>query len=76
MKWRYIKEGDPDLVGRRYAARVLGNGATAKKWKSSYLIDGMFEPTDVKVDTETSGIKVYEFPNGGINPYQFLDLQR
>ena len=29
VKWRYIKEGDPDLVGRRYAARVLAH----YRWK-------------------------------------------
>ena len=76
VKWRYIEEGAPDLIGRRYAERVMGNRETAKKWKSSYLIDGMFEPTVVNVDTEALGIKVYEFPYGGIDPNQFLDLPR
>ena len=76
VKWRYIEEGDPDLVGRRYAGRVSGDGDTAKKWQSLYLTDRMFERTDVTHDTEASGIKIYEYPDGGIDPYKFLDLTR
>ena len=76
VEWRYIEEGDPDLVGRRYAGRIMGDGETAEKWQSLYLTDRMFERTDVKNDPEVSGIKIYEYPDGGIDPYQFLDLPR
>lgn len=76
VQWRYIEEGDPDLVGRRYAGRVMGDGETAEKWQSLYLTERMFERTDVKNDPEVSGIKIYEYPDGGIDPYQFLDLPR
>ena len=76
VKWRTIEEGGPNLVGRRYAGRVMGDGNTAKKWQSLYLIDGGFEPTDVNKNIDTSGIKVYEYPDGGIDPYKFLDLPR
>ena len=76
VEWRYIEEGDPDLVGQRYAGRVMGDGDTAKKWQSLYLTDRMFERTDVTHDTEVSGIKIYEYPDGGIDPYKFLDLPR
>ena len=76
VQWRYIEEGDPDLVGRRYAGRVMGDGETAEKWQSLYLTERMFERTDVKNDPEVSGIRIYEYPDGGIDPYQFLDLPR
>ncbi len=76
VQWRYIEEGDPDLVGRRYAGRVMGDGETAKKWQSLYLTERMFERTDIKNDPEVSGIRIYEYPDGGIDPYQFLDLPR
>ncbi len=76
VKWHYIQKGDPDLVGRRYAERVMGDGNAAKMWESLYLTTGMFERTDIKNDIEASGIKVYEYPDGGIAPYKFLDLPR
>ena len=76
VKWRTIEEGDPEFAGRRYASRVMGNGDTAEKWKTSYLIDGTFEPTNVNKNIDTSGIKVYEYPHGGIAPDKFLDLPR
>ena len=76
VEWRYIEEGDPDLVGQRYAGRVMGDGETAEKWLSLYLTDRMFERTDVTHDTKVSGIKIYEYPDGGIDPYKFLDLTR
>lgn len=60
VQWRYIEEGDPDLIGQRYAYRVMGNENTAEKWRSSYLVDGMFEPTDMDNDTESLDIIVYE----------------
>ena len=76
VKWRHIEEGDPDLVGRRYAGRVTGDRNTGEMWQSLYLTDRMFERTDVFQDTTTSGIKVYEYPDGGIDPYKFLELPR
>ncbi len=87
VKWRYIEEGDPNLVGRRYAGRVKGDGETAEKWRSLYLGERMFERTDVapdeiekasgiKVYVYPDGIKVYEYPDGGIDPYKFLGLPR
>ena len=76
VQWRYIEEGDPEFIGRRYASRIMGNGDTAEKWESSYLIDGWYEPTDVDNDNEALDIKVYEYPDGGIAPYKFLELPR
>ncbi len=76
VRWCTIEEGDPDLVGRRYAGSVMGDGDTAEKWESSFLIDGWYEPIDVNSDIAASGIKVYEYPDGGINPYNFLELPR
>ncbi len=78
VKWHTIgqREGDPNFVGRRYASLIIGDPTTAKKWESSYLIDSMFEPTEVDNDNEASDIMVYEYPDGGIDPYKFLDLPR
>ena len=60
VKWHKIeeREGDPDFVGQRYASLIMGDPNTGKKWESSYLIDSMFERTDVNKDIEASGIKV------------------
>ena len=78
VKWHKIeeRERDPDYVGRRYASLIMGDPNTCKKWESSYLIDRMFEPTDANNDIEALGIKVYEYPDGGIDPYKYLDLPR
>ncbi len=76
VQWHYVEEGPPEFVGRRYAERIMGDGAAAEKWKSSHLTDQGFEPIDVNSDIEASDIKVYEYPDGGIAPYQFLDLPR
>ncbi|MDE0637633.1 MAG: hypothetical protein OXI43_17485 [Candidatus Poribacteria bacterium] len=54
----------------------MGNPDTTEKWKSANLTDQGFERTDVNSDFETSDIKVYEYPDGGIDPYKFLDLPR
>lgn len=74
VQWHYVEEGPPEYVGQRYATRVMGAPNTAEKWKSSYLTEFSFERTDKNI--ETSGIKVYEYPDGGIDPYNFLDLPR
>ncbi len=76
VKWVTIEEGDPKLVGRRYPGRVMGDGETAKKWFSLYLDKQRFERTDIKNDPKVSGITVYELPDGGIDPYKFLDLPK
>lgn len=76
VKWVTIEEGDPNLVGRRYPGRVMGDGETAKKWFSLYLDKQRFERTDIKNDPKVSGITVYELPDGGIDPYKFLDLPK
>ena len=72
VEWRYIEEGDPDLVGQRYAGRVMGDGDTAKKWRSLYLTDRMFERTDVTHDTEVSGIKIYAISSFGLEIFQIF----
>ncbi len=76
VEWRTVEEGPLQFVGRRYAAHVMGHPNTAKKWSASYLTELGFERTDVKKDSEASGIKVYEYPDGGIDPYTFLDLPK
>ncbi len=76
VQWSYVEEGNPEFAGRRYAYRIMGDRNTAEKWQSSYLSDGWYEPVDVSSDIATSGIKVYELPDGGIDPYKFLDLSR
>jgi TolA-binding protein len=86
VQWHYVEEGPPEFAGRRYATRVMGDGETAKKWKSLYLAEHMFERTEITPDEiEVSGMKVYEYPNGtkvyeypdgGIDPYKFLGLPR
>ena len=62
--------------GRRYPSQVRGDPNTAVKWESLYLTKDGYERTDVKNDSEASGIKVYEYPDGGIDPYKFLDLPK
>ncbi|MDE0485110.1 MAG: hypothetical protein OXI67_21245 [Candidatus Poribacteria bacterium] len=76
VQWQNTKNDDPEFAGRRYVSLIMGDGDTAKQWESSYLIDGKYEPIGVDNDNEASGIKVYEYPNGGINPHKFLDLPR
>ncbi len=76
VKWSYIEEGTPDLIEQRYAERIMGDGDTAERWESSYLVDGWYEPKDVNNASNALGIKVYEYPNGGIDPYNFLELPR
>lgn len=76
VKWVDIEKGDPNLVGRRYAGRVMGDGETIKKWQSLYLDKQQFERTDVKNDPKVSGIKVYVLPDGGIDPYKFLGIPK
>ena len=75
VQWRTV-EDLPDFVGRRYTTLIMGDENTAETWQSSYLTEGGYEPIDVNNDIETSGIKVYEYPDGGIDPYNFLDLPR
>lgn len=74
VKWVTIENGDPNLVGRRYPGRVTGDGETAKKWSSLFLDKQRFERTDIKNEPKISGITVYELPDGGIDPYEFLDF--
>ncbi len=76
VQWQNTEDDDPEFAGRRYASQIMGDPDTGKKWESSYLIDKMFEPIDGKSDIEPLGIKVYEYPDGGIDAYQFLDLPR
>ena len=76
VQWHYIEEGDPEFAGRRYAYRIKGHPNTVEKWKSSYLTDGRYEPVDVNSGIAASDIKVYELPDGGIDPYKFLNLPR
>ncbi len=76
VEWRTVEEGPLQFVGRRYAAHVMGHPDTAKKWSASYLTELGYERTDVKNDSEASGIKVHEYPDGGIDPYKFLDLPK
>ncbi len=76
VQWRYVEEGNSEFLGQRYTTLIMGDENTAEKWQSSYLIEGRYEPIDVNNDIEASGIKVYEYPNGGVDPYNFLDLPR
>ena len=76
VQWHYVEEGPPEYVGQRYATRVMGNPDTTEKWKSANLTDQGFERTGINSDIETSDIKVYKYPDEGIDPYQFLDLPR
>ena len=62
--------------GRRYPSKVTGDPNTAIKWESLYLTEDGYERTDVNNDSEASGIKVYEYPDAGIDPYKFLDLPK
>ncbi len=92
VKWVYFEDGDPKYYGRRYTGRLKGDPETVEKWKSLYIIDSwyevdrMLERLDVTPDeVEESGVtvyvypngtKVYELPDGGIDPYEFLGLSR
>ena len=76
VQWHYIEEGDPEFAGRRYAYRIKGHPNTVEKWKSSYLTDGRYEPVNINRDIAAPDIKVYELPDGGIDPYKFLNLPR
>ena len=92
VKWVYFEDGDPKYYGRRYTGRLKGDPETVEKWKSLYIIDSwyevdrMLEGLDVTPDeVEESGVtvyvypngtKVYEYPDGGIDPYEFLGLSR
>lgn len=76
VKWSYVEEGVSDFAGRRYAELVMGDGDTAETWEALFLIEGRYEPTHVNNASNAFGIKVYEYPNGGIDPYNFLELPR
>ena len=76
VQWQNAEEDDPEFAGRRYASLIMGDPNTSKKWQSLYLTKEGFERTDVNHNPEVSGIKIYEYPDGGIDPYKFLDLPR
>lgn len=76
VQWRYVEAGDPEFAGRRYAYITKGDPSTVAKWKSSYLIDDLYEPVNINRDIAVPDIKVYELPDGGIDPYKFLDFSR
>ena len=60
---------------------ISGHPDTAKKWQSLYLVNRGYERTDItpdeievsgiKVNVYPDGTKVYPFPDGGIDPYEF-----
>ncbi len=76
VQWRYFEESDPEFAGRRYAYKIKGDPNTVAEWKSSYLIDDWYEPVNINRDIASPDIKVYELPDGSIDPYNFLDLSR
>lgn len=76
VKWYYVTEGPREYVGRRYAEQLFGNTEAMEKWESLYLTERGYERTDIDYTPEAFGIKVYEYPDGGIAPYNFLDLPR
>ena len=92
VKWVYIEDGEPRFYGRRYPNRLTGEPKTAEEWRSLYLtddwygVDEFLERIDVTPDeVDESGIKVYiypnstkvyEYPDGGIDPYDFLGLPK
>ena len=76
VQWRYVQEGLLESVGQRYITRAMGDRDTVIKWESSYLTDDGFERTGVNSDIAVPDIKVYELPDGGIDPNKFLGLPR
>ena len=76
VRWQNTEDDDPEYAGRRYASLIMGDPDTSDKWGSSYLVDSMFEPIHGMSDIEALGIRVYEYPDGGLDPYKFLDLPR
>lgn len=76
IQWQNTEDDDPEYAGRRYASLIMGDPNTGKEWRSSYLVDSMFEPIDGISEIEALGIKVYEYPDGGLDPYKYLDLPR
>lgn len=76
VKWQKTEDDDPEYPGRRYASRYFGDPDTGKKWGSTYLVDRMYEPIDKMNDIEELGIKIFEYPDGGLDPYKYLDLPR
>lgn len=86
VSWGTANDNDPEFAGRRYVSLIMGDGDTAKKWQSRYLINYMFERNGVRPDeieelsikvyVYPDGTKVYEYPDGGIDPYEFLGLPK
>lgn len=87
VTWKVTGNPHPKFPGRRYAGGIRGHGETSEKWQSSCLIDDFYERTDITPDETKDasgttvyvypgGIKVYEYPDGGIDPYKFLGLSK
>ncbi len=76
VKWQNTEDDDPEYPGQRYASLFFGDPDTCKEWESTYLVDRMYEPIDKISDIEELGIKVFEYPDGGLDPYKYLDLPR
>ncbi len=86
VEWTTLPNDDPEFPGQRYASHISGHPDTAKKWQSLYLVNRMYERTGVtpdeievtgiKVNVYPDGTKVYPFPAGGIDPYEFLGLTK
>lgn len=86
VEWTTVPDNDPEFGGQRYTSHISGHPDTAKKWQSLYLVNRSYERTDItpdkievsgiKVNVYPDGTKVYPFPDGGIDPYEFLGLTK
>ncbi|MCG9126876.1 tetratricopeptide repeat protein [Candidatus Poribacteria bacterium] len=77
----YVEWNDPDTEraispGQRYARRLSGHSETIEKWKSIFLTENRYVRTDLQQKPEDFGITVYEYPDGGIDPYEFLGIDK
>ena len=76
VDWTYIGEGPPEFLGIRYVEGILGDDKASKKWRASNRPRDRDQHIDINNDRDVSGIKVYEYPDGGIDPYKFLGLPK
>ena len=61
----YIQRDFSAEAGEPYISSMLGSPATINQYEDA-LFEGNFPPH----------LTIYEYPDGGINPYEFLDVSR
>ena len=76
IKWRESKSSSPDTDSQLYVGLTMGDGEAIEKYRSIFLTEYGHIRTDVQQDPKDFGITIYEYPDGGIDPYEFLGLKK